>query len=90
MGIGRAVGGALGSTMGLGGLASGLMIGSLYDSYVNKKEKKAQSAIDAANTNAQKQAAIAEDERLRRLRLLQGGSANAMEEATGRKTLLGQ
>lgn len=56
-------------------------------------EAAARAARGQAETSAkeaQTQAAIAEDERLRRLRLLQGGSANAMEEATGRRTLLGQ
>lgn len=89
MGTSSAIGGALGSTMGgLGGLVTGLIGGSLLDK--KREEKKKQLAIDAANANAQTQTNIAEDERLRRLRLLQGGTSNVMEEATGRKTLLGQ
>lgn len=52
--------------------------------------RAARGQAETSAKEAQTQAAIAEDERLRRLRLLQGGSANAMEEATGRRTLLGQ
>ena len=63
--------------------------------YNTKKntEAAARAAAGQAETSAaeaQKQTNTAEDERLRRLRLLQGGTANVMEEATGRKTLLGQ
>lgn len=52
--------------------------------------RAARGQAQTSEAEAQKQRNIAEDERLRRLRLLQGGSANAFEEATGRKTLLGQ
>lgn len=52
--------------------------------------RAATGQAETAAREAQTQTNIAEDERLRRLRLLQGGSANAMEEATGRRTLLGQ
>lgn len=81
MGAGALIGGPVGAVAGYG---------------LNTKrntEAEAKSAKGLAETSlreAQTQSNIAEDERLRRLRLLQGGSANAMEEATGRRTLLGQ
>lgn len=81
MGASNLIGGPIGAVAGYG-----------YNTKKNT-EAAARAATGQAETSAREartQANIAEDERLRRLRLLQGGSANAMEEATGRKTLLGQ
>lgn len=81
VGASSLVGGPIGAVAGYG-----------YNSKKNAGSA-ARVAAGEANTqaaNARTQTSIAEDERLRRLRLLQGGLSNTMEEATGRKTLLGQ
>ena len=76
-------------------LVSGGLGGMLHKKFVTdpRRAKTAmRGQIASANTETQKQKNIAEDERLRRLRLLQGGADSSfqMEQATGRKTLLGQ
>jgi hypothetical protein len=72
--------------------AAGSAAAYVYNTKKNA-EAEARAAAGQAQTSAveaQKQTNTAEDERLRRLRLLQGGTSNTLEDATGRKTLLGQ
>jgi len=76
----------------LAGGPAGAVIGYGYNTKKNT-EAAARAAAGQAETSAaeaQKQTNTAEDERLRRLRLLQGGTADVQEASTGRKTLLGQ
>lgn len=81
MGAGALIGGPIGAVAG-------------YGSNTKRNTESAGRAVgeqaQKSKAEARKQKNIAEDERLRRLRLLQGGTSNTMEEATGRKTLLGQ
>lgn len=87
--------GSSGSTIGNIGRVLHPLPGLAHRQFVDKPRQSAKASrlkAEGAQAEAGRQGDIAEDERIRRLRLLSqpAGTTSTSEQFTGRKTLLGQ